>query len=128
MHQYYYELQIYEDLIYGDLEPVRLTGEKIQRIRTYLEEEIGSCQDMQILKLKFRKDDLQVLEKLNISNAHPLANKYFSEQDLAFDNDVKISRYIFNPITQTSSTCSFVPFQLSKKFEMHSFCSTNDLC
>jgi hypothetical protein len=70
MHQYYYELQIYEDLIYGDLEPVRLTGEKIQRIRTYLEEEIGFCQDMQILKLKFRKNDLQVLEKLNITNAH----------------------------------------------------------
>jgi hypothetical protein len=98
MHQYYYELQIYEDLIYGDLEPVRLTGEKIKSIRTYLEEEIGSCQDMQILKLKFRKDDLQVLEKLNITNAHPLANKYFSEQDLAFDNDVEhlLSKKIVN--------------------------------
>jgi len=53
---------------------------------------------MQILKLKFRKDDLQVLEKLNISNAHPLANKYFSEQDLAFDNDVEdlLSKQIVN--------------------------------
>jgi hypothetical protein len=89
MHQYYYDLQIYEDLICGDLEPGRLNAEKIQIGINYLEEDFGSCQNMKILKLKFKNDNLQVLEKLNISNAHPLAKKYFSEQDLAFDNDLE---------------------------------------
>jgi hypothetical protein len=89
MHQYYYDLQIYEDLICGDLEPGRLNGEKIQIGINYLEQDFGTCQNMKILKLKYKKDNLQVLEKLNITNAHPLARKYFSEQDLAFDNDVE---------------------------------------
>lgn len=89
MHQYYYELQIYEDLICGELEPVRLHGDKIEIGRQYLNDEVGECQDMQILKLRNIKGNVEVLEKLNISNAHPLANKYFLQRDFGFENDIE---------------------------------------
>lgn len=89
MHQYYYDLQIYEDLIYGELEPVRLNGDKIQLGIHYLNEEVGQCQDMQILKLRIRKDNFEVLEKHNISNAHPLAHNYFPYRDIKFDEDIE---------------------------------------
>lgn len=66
MQQCYFELQIYEDLIYGELEPVRLNGDKINLIINYLNEEIDNCQDMQIVKVKVKKDGIEVLEKLNM--------------------------------------------------------------
>jgi len=89
MHQYYYELQIYEDVIYGELEPTRLQGEQINLAVSYLNETIGLCQDMQIVKFKVKNHDLTVTEKFHISNAHPLAKKYFFEQDLNFSNDLE---------------------------------------
>jgi hypothetical protein len=87
MHQYYYDLQIYEDVIYGELEPTRLQGEQINLAISYLNENLGYCQDMQIVKFKVKNDDFTVTEKLHISNAHPLAKKFFFEQDINFNND-----------------------------------------
>lgn len=89
MLQPYFDLQIYEDLIYGELEPVRLKEDNTKIIINYLNQEIDSCQDMQVVKVKVKKDDIEVLEKLNITSAHPLAKKFFFQRDLAFDNNIE---------------------------------------
>lgn len=88
MHQYYYELQIYEDLINGEMTPFRLKGDKLQLGRKYLDQEVGQCQDMQLLKVKRRNKKAEVIEKLNITNAHPLAKMYFHEPEIAFEENI----------------------------------------
>ncbi len=89
MHQYYYDLQIFEDFICGELEPIRLKGEKLNVSREFLKEELGTCQEMKLLKLRVKNKSLEVIEKLTITNAHPLANQYFNSPDISFEENVE---------------------------------------
>ena len=116
MHQYYYELQIFEDLICGELEPVRLKGEKLQLGRKYLANELGSCQDIKLLKIRLKKHNFEIIEKLNISNAHPLANQFFYEQDSHFEehiNDI-LAQELFTELGIKSNDIAFT-FSKSNK-------------
>lgn len=114
MHQYYYDLQIYEDLIYGELEPNRLKGDKIDLGINYLREQFSVCQDMQIVQIHVKKHDLSVLDNQYISNAHPLAHKYFDQHDFKFTNDLEdlIVRKVVNILDLKDED---IEFTISKK-------------
>lgn len=113
MHQYYYELQIFEDLISGELEPLKLKGEKLKLGRTFLSEEIGECQEMKLLKLRIKNSDIEVLEKLHITNAHPLAGNYFNEPDIQFEENLD-DIFADNIVNELGLDLDNVSFTISK--------------
>lgn len=119
--------QIYEDLIYGELEPVRLNGDRINLGINYLNEEIDNCQDMQIVKVKVKKDGIEVLEKLNITNAHPLAKKYFAQRDLAFDNNIEelLSKNIAQELKINSDKVQFTVTKAKNNIQYIGVCENS---
>ena len=127
MHQCYYLLQIYEDLIYGELEPVRLNDDKIDLGINYLKEEIDTCKDMQVVKVRVKKDDIQVLKKLNISNAHPLAKEYFAQRDLSFENNIEelLAKKIVNELEINSEKVLFTITKANNSIQYVGVCENS---
>jgi hypothetical protein len=82
MKHKYVELDIYEDFINGKLEPSKMNGADLSFISKYLTEEFENCQDMILGKFKKRGNQYELVEKLKISTAHPLAAEYFKDSQL----------------------------------------------
>lgn len=86
MKHKYAELDIYEDFIHGNLEPARLNGAHLTTISKYLSEELEECQDMILGKFRKKGKSFELIEKLRISNGHPLATSFFSNDQIQFPN------------------------------------------
>lgn len=86
MKHKYSELDIYEDFIHGNLEPSKLNGIYLLSISKYLKEELEECQDMILGKFKKQGKKYELVERLKISSAHPLATDYFTNCEFQFPN------------------------------------------
>lgn len=86
MKHKYAELDIYEDFINGSLEPSKMNGSHLLFISKYLKEELAECQDMILGKFKKQGKKYELVEKLKISSAHPLASDYYTHYQIRFPN------------------------------------------
>lgn len=86
MKHKYAELDIYEDFIHGNLEPARINGPHLTTISKYLSEELDQCQEMILGKFRKKGKSFELIEKLRISNGHPLAPSYFYNEQIQFPN------------------------------------------
>ncbi len=78
----YAELDIYEDFINGNLNPVKLQGEHLTTISKYLNDQEPNCQDMILGKFKTKGNQKRLIEKVKISTIHPLAPEYFYQKQI----------------------------------------------
>jgi len=127
MHQCYYQLQIYEDLIYGDLEPARLQGDKLDTVIKYLDQEFDKCQNMQIIDLYVSKKEVILLQKINVSNAHPLGNKYFFQRDLENTDKIEdqLSKKVLKELDINLDEVQFTVSKVDKHLQRIEFCENS---
>lgn len=114
MDQYYFSLEIYEELINTDYVPFSEKNNQNIDSVNYLKDEIGSCKDLQLIKVKKQRNRKKVIKKVNISNAHPLAVEYFDQPDIEFESQLKdiLSEEVLKGVDISNQK---VDFTISKK-------------
>ncbi|PWH86766.1 hypothetical protein DIT68_00425 [Brumimicrobium oceani] len=124
MHQCYFLLQIYDDFIYGDLAPPNLDNKNKKLIINHLESTFSSCEDLEIIKVKFLKNRFEVVEKVSISNAHPLKKDYFSQENINFENDLDevIIQKILDELSPKTDNIQFTISKSEKNIQSIGVC------
>lgn len=85
MQKLFEKIISYHDLINGDLVPNKITSSKIAE---YLTDEQIPCQDMIVGSFKQNNERFELVEKLKICSAHPLAEVYFKSNEIPFPNSI----------------------------------------
>jgi hypothetical protein len=116
----YSDLDIYEDFINGSLEPTKLQGSYLKLIPKYLTEEIEVCRDMIVGKFKKNGTKHELIERLKISTAHPLAIEYFHSDQHLFEKEESdiISKDVLKQLDVDSQHCD--QYIVLKRLENHS--------
>jgi hypothetical protein len=83
MGQLHYEYEIFDNLILGELSPFSNNEIDQNRIPTYMLETVGKCENIVIGKFKKKRNKYILHKKQELTNAHPLANNYFSQVHIA---------------------------------------------
>lgn len=97
MQELFEKIISYHDLINGDLVPDKINASMIAE---YLTNEQILCQDMIIGKFKKNNNEFQLIEKMRVSSAHPLAESYFCRNEIPFPNNIRevLSSNILNQL------------------------------
>lgn len=80
-----YDLEIFDDLIGGSLCPENVNVTSTAQIVNYLNEHYGECKKLTVVSVKKRNQLYQVQKVIELTNAHPLINEYYSGQSVLFD-------------------------------------------
>lgn len=89
MNLTYYELEIFDDVINGDLEPEILFGDKLNQAINYLDQEIDKCQITIFGKYKKKRSEYILTEQIKLCNAHPLAFKFINQKTIQDKESLK---------------------------------------
>ena len=84
-------LEIYDDIIFGSLNPLHLniSNHASKILTVYLTEKLGAPKDLQLIKSRVKDNKAVVVDKQNISSAHPLASKFIYHNDLPFNDSIE---------------------------------------
>jgi hypothetical protein len=110
-----YEYEIFDNLIMGELNPFNNPDIDQKRIAPYMLETVGKCENIIIGKFKKERNKYKLQEKTELTNAHPLACKYFSQiqipsnqladarisEDILRELDISMDKIIKIAVTQT---------------------------
>lgn len=110
-----YEYEIFDNLILGELDPFNNPDIDQKRIAPYMLETVGKCENIIIGKFKKERNKYVLQEKTELTNAHPLACRYFRQthipsnqladamipKDILKELDVSIEKIIKMVVTQT---------------------------
>lgn len=73
-----YELEIFDELLHGQLSPKNVLPKQANAITDYLEESYDQAYLLSLVNYSKSDDKIIIDEVRNITNAHPLADQYFS--------------------------------------------------
>ncbi|MEX1190884.1 MAG: hypothetical protein WEA99_02855 [Brumimicrobium sp.] len=83
-----YELEIFDDVINGDLEPEKLYEKNLDHAIGYLKEQVEKCEIITLGVFKSKNKNLHLIERIELSNAHPLVYKYINQNTLHETEDL----------------------------------------
>src|SRR5690554_8212134 len=91
-------LEIYDDIIFGSLNPLHLniSNHASKILTVYLTEKLGAPKDLELIKSRVKGNKAVVVTKRSISSDHPLASKFI------YHNAVAIDEWIEDPDPDTS--------------------------
>ena len=89
-----YNLEIFDDVIFGQRVPEKLTEKHRNVMAEFLKETVDQGLLLSLVNYQKTNDVLLVKEVDEISNAHPLAREYFLNQGIDYDQSESTDAYI----------------------------------
>lgn len=115
----HYELEIFEDVINGDLEPKKLYADNLKNAIGYLEDEVEKCEITIFGIFKSKNKELQLVEQIRLSNTHPLEYQYINQDTLHKTEDIleQIPREALNnlQVNPSQTKAVYIKEQHSKR-------------